>query len=286
MNMESPTTIAPPEEDALFLSDRDFTFLKDLIHRNTGINIDESKKCLLQGRLSSRIRELDLDNIKSYLMRLKADPETELEHLANTITTNTTSFFRHDYQFDFLEKYLRKKEKIIKTHGLRIWSAGCSSGQEPYSIAWIAAHNLAPENVPRVKIFATDIDSSALSKASTGIYLIDHLKELPERYIRGGFLRGTGNHSGYAKIKPEIRALVEFRRVNLVEKWPFKGYFDIIFCRNVCIYFDKGTQLTLFDRFAGIQREGGYLLTGHAEHVPDGCDKYKTINKSIYKRIY
>lgn len=285
MNMEGPSIISPSKEDALFLSERDFTFLKDIIHTKTGISLDEKKKCLVQGRLSSRIKELGLDNIKSYLTRLKSDPETELEHLANAITTNTTSFFRHDYQFDFLAKYLKIKEKIIKTHGLRIWSAGCSSGQEPFSIAWTAVHNLAPENIPKVKIFATDIDSDALGKASAGVYPTDHLKELPERYIRNGFLRGTGNYSGYAKVKPELRVLVEFRRVNLIEKWPFRGYFDIIFCRNVCIYFDKKTQSALFDRFAGIQREGGYLLTGHAENIPDSCNKYKPINKSIYKRV-
>lgn len=283
--MRSSPTMARPEEDDLFLSERDFTFLKDIVHQKTGISIDQTKKYLLQGRLSSRLRELGIDNINGYLTWLRSNLETELEHLANAITTNTTSFFRHDYQFDFLTKYLRIKEKIIKTNGLRIWSAACSSGQEPYSIAWTVMHNLKPESIPKVRILATDIDSNVLSKASTGVYPTEQLTELSERYIKSGFLRGTGNHSGYAKVKPEIRALVEFRRVNLIEKWPFKSHFDIIFCRNVCIYFDKNTQSALFERFAAIQKEGGYLLTGHAESIPDSCDKYKPINKSIYKKI-
>lgn len=283
--MANPATIAKPEEDELFLSERDFLFLRDIVHQKTGISIDPGKKFLLQGRLSSRMKELGLDNIKGYLTWLRSNLESELEHLANAITTNTTSFFRHDYQFDFLAKYLRIKEKLIKVNGLRIWSAACSSGQEAYSIAWTAVHNLKPENIPKVKIFATDIDSNVLSKASTGIYPMEQLNELSERYIKSGFLKGTGSLSSYVKIKPEIRALVEFRRINLIEQWPFKGFFDIIFCRNVCIYFDKTTQLDLFERFASIQKEGGYLLTGHAEHIPEGCDKYKAINKSIYKRI-
>lgn len=283
--MSNLTTMARPEKDDLYLSERDFVFLRDIVHKKTGISIDQTKKYLLQGRLSLRIRELGIDNIKGYLTWLRSNPETEFEHLANAITTNTTSFFRHDYQFDFLAKYLRIKEKLIKTHGLRIWSTACSSGQEPYSIAWTVMHNLKPESISKVRIFATDIDSNVLGKASTGVYPTEQLNELPERYIKSGFLRGTGNHAGYAKVKPEIRALIEFRRVNLIEKWPFKSYFDIIFCRNVCIYFGKKTQSELFERFAAIQKEGGYLLTGHAEHIPDGCDKYKPINKSIYKRI-
>lgn len=283
--MRSSTTMAELEEDNLFLSERDFMFLKDIVHQKTGISIDQTKKYLLQGRLSSRLKELGIDNIKGYLTWLRSNPETELEHLANAITTNTTSFFRHDYQFDFLAKYLKIKEKIIKANGLRIWSAGCSSGQEPYSIAWTVMHNLKPESISKVRIFATDIDSNVLGKAATGVYPTEHLKELPERYIKSGFLRGTGDHFGYAKVKPQIRALVEFRRVNLIEKWPFKSFFDIIFCRNVCIYFDKKTQSDLFERFAAIQKEGGYLLTGHAESIPDSCNKYKTINKSIYKKI-
>lgn len=284
--MAIPTTlISSPEANELSLSERDFMFLRDIVQEKTGINVDPTKKFLLQSRLSHRIKELGLDNIKAYLMWLKPNLETELEHLANAITTNTTSFFRHDYQFDFLAKYLRIKEKLIKTNGLRIWSAACSSGQEAYSIAWTVIHNLKPENIPKTKIFATDIDSNVLGKASTGVYPLEQLKELSERYIKSGFLKGTGGHSGFAKVRPEIRALVEFRRVNLIEKWPFKNSFDIIFCRNVCIYFDKSTQSELFERFAAVQKEGGYLLTGHAEHIPEGCNKYKAINKSIYKRI-
>lgn len=286
MAINAPHSVIPgtANERSVFIAERDFEFLRALIHRHTGIHIDKTKKSLLRNRVAERLQELDIGNIKGYLTRLKTEPDIELEQLANAITTNTTSFMRHDYQFEFLANYLSQKANDIKKRGFRIWSAACSTGQEPYSIAWTAAQNLPPTALEKTRIIASDINGNALKKAFAGVYANTELADLPEDYITTGFLRGTGQFAGLAKIKPEIQALVRFHRVNLVADWPWTDRFDIIFCRNVCIYFDRDTQLTLFRRFAELQREGDYLFTGHSEQIPDTCDFYQPAGKSIYRK--
>lgn len=279
-----PAVSGPSSERAAAITERDFVFLRSLIHRHTGIHIDEARKTLLINRVSERLRELNIGNIKGYLTHLKTEPDTELEQLANAITTNTTSFLRHDYQFEFLASYLSEQANEIKKRGFRIWSAACSTGQEAYSIAWTAAQNLPPTALGKIRIIASDINGNALKKAFAGVYASAELADLPEDYISTGFLRGTGQFAGLAKIKPEIQALVRFHRVNLVADWPWTDRFDIIFCRNVCIYFDRDTQLTLFRRFAELQRAGDCLFTGHSEHIPDTCDFYQPTGKSIYRK--
>ena len=271
--------------EELSISDRDFEFLRKMIHKTTGITIDESKRVLLQGRLATRIKELNIDNIKGYLTLLRYQPKSELEHLANVITTNTTSFLRHDYQFGFLANYLKQKSRIIRKYGINMWSAGCSTGQEPYSIAWVATKFLPPDAVTNISIFASDIDSTAIQKAISGIYSTNMLTGLPENFIQDGFLRGKGQYEGLVKIKPHVQALVKFQRLNLVANWSISTHYEIIFCRNVCIYFDKDTQRILFNRFAELQRPGDYLFTGRSEHMPDGCSSYKLVGKSTYQRI-
>ena len=267
-------------------SDHDYQYIKELIREYTGIHLDHTKRFLVQTRLSKRLKLLGLKSFHEYRIILESDNDLELEHLANAITTNTTSFFRHDHHFTFLNTVFKEYETKKEFKELKIWSAGCSSGEEPYTIAWIAYNTFSPENLEKIKILATDIDSETLRIAEKGVYHREVLSQISESKLRDIFLRGKGENTGYFKVKPEVRSLVDFRKINLIEKWPVKGPFDIIFCRNVCIYFHKDTQRVLMERLADMQEKGGYLFIGQSENLFATCNFYKTLEHAIYQKIY
>lgn len=267
-------------------SEREFFLLRELVSRHTGISLSAEKQNLVYSRLSRRLRALQLDSFEKYCSLINAGNENELEQFTNAITTNLTSFFREPHHFEHL-----KQELIPKLHTdnaqsrrLRIWSAGCSTGEEPYSIAITLREAIAEINNWDIKILATDLDSSVITRASRGIYNMDTVAGLSKESLKDCFRKGTGSQQGLVKITADIRKLIHFHKLNLMQEWPMHGPFDIIFCRNVVIYFDKPTQSTLFNRFADIMATGGHLFVGHSESLRAVTERFELIGKTVYRK--
>jgi len=269
-------------------TDKDFMTLRDLVNWHTGISLSLSKKELVYSRLTRRLRKLNLQSFKSYCQLLQSDNRgEELVHFINAVTTNLTSFFRESHHFDFLSKTMLPElaaRKVIRPR-LRIWSAGCSTGEEPYSIAMSVKESFPLHNNYDIKILATDLDSSVLEKATNGIYSREKLSSIMPHRQKKWFRKGHSLNSGYVQIKPEVQNLVTFRQLNLMNDWPMKGPFDGIFCRNVIIYFDKPTQKVLIDRFANILANGGYLFLGHSESLFKVTSRFKLVGQTIYQKL-
>ncbi|GMR16864.1 MAG: chemotaxis protein CheR [Gammaproteobacteria bacterium] len=269
-------------------TDSDFNYIRNLVSDNTGIVLSDGKRDMVYSRLTRRIRELKLSNYKSYCDRLKTGDEKELIALTNAITTNLTSFFREPHHFDFLKTTLLANLKKNKTsRKLRIWSAGCSSGEEPYSIAMVV-HEVFESVLTHwdIKILATDLDSDMVRKAELGIYAADRVTGIEQSRLNKFVKNGSGENQGSVKISPRIQSLISFKGLNLMQHWPLKGMFDIIFCRNVVIYFDKPTQKVLFDRYADLMVENGHLFIGHSESLHMVTDRFRLLGKTIYMKEY
>ncbi len=271
------------------LTDRDFKFLRELAHTHAGINIQPTKRELVYGRISKRLRALNLDSFKEYCALLKEGETDEFIHFINAITTNITSFFRESHHFDYLQQTIIPE--LIKKHGhenrprLRIWSAGCSTGKEPYSIAMTLKDSAINNNRWDTKILATDLDSNVLDTAREGNYKFDRTKDtLPPRCKR--WVNIENQKTGQSiSMKPEIKKFITFNQLNLMDEWPMSGQFDVIFCRNVIIYFNKETQMKLINRFADILTEDGYLIAGHSEGLFGLTDKLRLVGKTIHQKI-
>ena len=268
-------------------TENDFKVVKNLVADQTGIHLTDAKKDLVYGRLSKRIRKLGLSSFLEYIEYVKHDHEEELINFINAITTNLTSFFRENHHFDYLRNTLlpRLLKSNEDTRKIRIWSAGCSTGEEPYSIAMTILDNL--ENLQNwdIKILATDLDTNVIQTASAGIYPIERINGIDSKLKKRWFLNGKGQKSGFVKVSSELQDLIIFRQLNLMNKWPMKGEFDAIFCRNVVIYFDKPTQKILFDRFANILTHNGTLFIGHSETLFKVSDRFKSLGSTIYQKL-
>lgn len=265
---------------------QDFDFIRRLVLERTGIALSESKHELVYGRLAKRLRSLGLTRFSEYCEYVASHDE-ELPEVVNAITTNLTSFFRETHHFDYLRSDVIPAllHANAASRRIRIWSAGCSSGEEPYSIAMVV-RELIPENQGwDVRILATDIDTNVLDRARTGIYMADRVTGIPEQYRRRYVSKGTGDEADRIRMRDEIRNLISFRRLNLIEEWPMHGPFDVIFCRNVVIYFDKTTQRRLFERYADILRPGGHLFIGHSETLYKVSERFELIGRTIYRRV-
>ena len=280
--MNSPVQPARKERDFV-LHDAEFAEIRGLVKTHTGISLSESKRELVYSRLVRRLRRLGMDNFGDYIELLRAADEVELEEFANAITTNLTAFFRENHHFEFLASTALPalEKRNAATRRLRIWSAGCSTGEEPYSIAMILREEMHRFPGWDVKVLATDIDSQVLAHAQAGIYTEDRVERVPGKHARWFSSRGDGTYS----IKPEIQSLIAFRQLNLMHPWPMRGRFDVIFCRNVVIYFDKPTQIELFGRMSALQGGGDYLFVGHSESLFKVCDKYELIGKTAFSRL-
>jgi len=267
-------------------TDRDFRCLQRLVLRHTGITLSPAKRDMLYSRLARRLRALGLRRFKEYCALLQEDGDSEeLRHFTNAVTTNLTAFFREPHHFDYLrDEFLPAMiERRADQRRLRIWSAGCSTGEEPYSIAITLA-----ETMPRdwdVRILATDLDSNVLDRARQGIYSEERTAEVPERLKRKWFLRGRAAHQGKVRVRRELRDMIRFRQLNLMHEWPMRGPFDAIFCRNVIIYFDKPTQSRLMDRFADILADDGRLFLGHSETLYRVTDRFQLLGRTIYRKV-
>jgi chemotaxis protein methyltransferase CheR len=267
-------------------TDRDFECIRELVTQNTGIYLADHKKDMVYGRLSRRLRKLRLTEFAEYCDVVRRGDGKELGELVNAITTNLTSFFREPHHFDYLSKTVFPELIASQSSArkIRIWSAGCSTGEEPYSIAIIAHERGLCDRQWDVDILATDIDSSVLQTAAHGIYDSERVGKMANERLKRWFHRGTGANVGRVKVKRSLQKIVDFRQLNLMEPWPMEKPFDIIFCRNVTIYFDKTTQRELFNRFADILVDGGWLFIGHSESLFRVCDRFYPMGQTIYRK--
>jgi chemotaxis protein methyltransferase CheR len=268
------------------LGDREFEFIRHVVEQNAGIVLGPNKRQFVQGRLSRRLRELGLRSFEAYCDHVRESGPEELVELINAITTNVTSFFREKHHFEALTQYMLPEamKRNVTSRRLRIWSAGCSSGEEPYSIA-IAAHGVLRTQINwDLKILATDIDSEMVAFAKRGCYPEDRIATLTESQLRTGFMRKPDS-PGEWQIRPEIGAYVRFATLNLMHEWPMRGPFDVIFCRNVMIYFDQATRERLAQRFASYLAPNGYLCLGHSESIYGSNTLFKLVGKTIYRRL-
>ncbi len=269
------------------LGDGEFNFLRTFVYEHCGISLGEHKRQLVQGRLLRRLRALKLRDFQSYCELLRRDPQGELGELASAISTNVTAYFRESHHFDLLTNELLPRWLAEKKSGgrLRIWSAGCATGEEPYTLAIVLAEALEKHggNVD-AKILATDLSPQALETARKGVYPIERLEGVSAERRRRWFLRGEGEYDQYACVHPRLRELVSILPLNLLHDWPMQGPFDAIFCRNVVIYFDKPTKQRLFQRYAGLLPEGGYLFLGHSESMYGLNDNFDLIGRTVYRK--
>lgn len=266
------------------LSDAEFHAIRRTVHRHTGIALADSKQHLVYSRLVRRLRHLKLRSFSEYLEFLEKDGP-ELEEFCNAITTNLTSFFREAHHFEHLAGRVLPllQRRNASSRRIRIWSAGCSTGEEPYSLAMVVQETLGHLMDWDIRILATDIDSAVLNTGQAGIYNADRFEKMDRPRLNRWFV-GTGK-PGQFVARDEVKRLISFKRLNLIEPWPVRGPFDVIFCRNVVIYFDKPTQKKLFSQMAALQREGDHLYIGHSESLFNVCDRYELIGQTIHRRL-
>ena len=280
---------AGQEPSQLSVSPALFQKFQKLIYAETGIWLSTSKTALLCGRLFRRLRELEIPSLDIYYDRVShPDQQEERARMIDAITTNETRFFREPRQFDFmlqrvLPRWRAEAEQRLRSKRVRIWSAGCSSGEEPYSLAMLLAKHLPAEEGWDVRLLATDISNRVLEKARQGIYPITKSAELPPDFLHSFMLRGTADRQSEMKVKVEIQQMVDFRRLNLnQESAPVDGPFDAIFCRNVLIYFDAASKRRVVENLSRHLRAGGFLFVGHAENLTSMFSQLRSLEPTIY----
>lgn len=270
-------------------TDKDFHILRNLVNHHTGISLSDAKRELVYSRLTRRLRELNLKTFARYCELLQDDAyRDEIVHFTNAVTTNLTSFFREPHHFDYVANHILPAiaNRNSEQRRIRFWSAGCSTGEEPYSLA-ITIKEKFPGLIGNfdLKILATDLASSVLDTAVNGVYPMEKLKTILPHRQKDWFYKRDSEHGGLAQIKPEIQSLITFRRLNLMNEWPMKGPFNTIFCRNVLIYFDKPTQRVLVERFANMLEDNGYLFLGHSESLFKVTDRFRLVGQTIYQKL-
>jgi len=264
------------------LTDRDFQKVSKLIYNLCGINLKEGKKALVRARLIKRLRALNIESIKKYIKYLETKKGLqEMGFLVDVMTTNKTSFFREIEHFNFLGNHILPE---LKDRKLRFWTAACSSGEEPYSLSILLREKLPDINSKDVKILATDISMQMLEKARHAVYGKEIIEGLPPQYLVKYFKKANNVGMPLYKVSDSIQSLVKLAWLNLIESWPIKGPMNVIFCRNVMIYFDKITQEKLINRFWEIIKPGGYLFVGHSEGLSAISHKFKYIKPAIYMK--
>jgi len=268
-------------------TEKDFNFLRKVSNERTGIVVTDEKMDMFYSRLSRRVRKLGLSSFKQYCDLIKQDKSgKEVLELVNSITTNLTAFFRENHHFEYLKSTAVPDllQRNAQSRSIRIWSAGCSTGEEPYSLAMTLGETLPANSGWDAKILATDIDSNVLAKAASGVYALERLKGIPKTRLKQWFQRGKGDSTGFAKLKAEARQYIEFGQLNLMENWQHEAQKDIIFCRNVIIYFDKASKAKLVDRYADSLADGGYLFIGHSESLFKVSERFELVGNTIYRK--
>ncbi|MDB6085278.1 MAG: chemotaxis protein methyltransferase CheR [Gammaproteobacteria bacterium] len=287
MNRQSATVSSTEARAREFqFTDGDFQALRTLVKEMTGINLAESKRELVYGRVSRRLRALGLSSFGAYRQLLESGDGSELVAFCNALTTNLTSFFRESHHFDYLrdEFLAAHRAGARRSARIRIWSSACSSGEEPYSIAMTIVETIPDWQNWDIKILATDLDSDILARAQSGTYSAERIKGLDPKRIDRFFTESRDGTGPIYQVIPELAQLITFRQINLMHDLPMSGPLDAIFCRNVVIYFDKDTQRGLFSRMAKLQRPGDLLFLGHSETLFKVSEEYSLIGKTIYRR--
>ena len=263
----------------------DFEHIRDIVGDRTGIVLSDHKIDMVYGRLSRRLRQLGIQKFNEYLSRLSND-EQELVEFTNALTTNLTSFFREPHHFEYMKQTgLPTLLKNRPNKKLRIWSAGCSTGEEPYTIAMTVKEAMASYHNWDVKILATDLDSNVVNRAKAGVYTEEKVNGVDSNRLKKWFRKGRDDHAGQMKVSKDLQEMITFKQLNLMHEWPMQGPFDIIFCRNVVIYFNKETQRELFDRYANYLADDGYLFVGHSESLAKVSNRFNLIGKTIYHKV-
>jgi len=277
------TMSSPAADTSLLFSQADFEQVRSLIYQRAGINLNAGKHAMVYSRLSRRLRETGQATFAGYLQWLQACKgpagEAEWQEFVNSLTTNLTSFFREDHHFQALADDLRERA----SHPLRVWCCAASTGEEPYSIAMTVAETLGAQ--AQVSILASDIDTKVLAIAQQGVYAAD-ARGLSAKRLLHHFMRGKGANAGYIRIRPELAKRVEFRRFNLMNhQWSLGEPFDLVFCRNVMIYFDAATQRQVLQQLHRVMRPGGLLYVGHSENFTESREWFRLRGKTVYQRV-
>jgi chemotaxis protein methyltransferase CheR len=270
----------PLEQGREFLwSDADFGRIKALIYKKAGISLHDGKHAMVYSRVSRRLRDTGHTSFKSYLDWLEQHDGAEWQDFINALTTNLTAFFREQHHFAVLDQHLRTE----RNKNWRIWCSAASTGEEPYSIAITAAEALGPQG--SFHIDNSDIDTKVLATAAKGVYKLDGVKGLSPEHLQRFFMRGKGGSAGLMRVKPELQKHMAFQTVNLIEELPYREPFDVVFCRNVMIYFDAATQRKVLERIHRVMKPGGLLFVGHAENFSDAKALFALRGKTVYERL-
>ena len=258
----------------------DFVRVQGLIYKRAGISLHDGKHAMVYSRLSRRLRETGHDSFNDYLSWLESNDGPEWQEFVNALTTNLTAFFREQHHFEIFASHLRSKPAGTSW---KVWCNAASTGEEPYSIVMTACEALG--NNPPFKLIASDIDSKVLATAGNGVYRIDSMKGMSQERLQRFFLKGKASNAGMVRVKPELRRLIDFMSVNLIrDDWPFKESFDVVFCRNVMIYFDAATQRRVLEKIHRVLKPGGLLFVGHAENFSESKDLFVLRGKTVYER--
>ncbi len=258
----------------------DFERIRKLIYSYAGISLSKGKENMVYSRLARRLRANGMTSFHEYLNFLEHGNPEEWEAFTNALTTNLTAFFREQHHFPILKKHIEKRKNHNK---IQLWCSASSTGEEPYSMAMSMVQAFKTFSPP-VHILATDLDTNVLAKAQLGIYSLDKLEKIPKEKLKQFFLKGKGGHAGTARVRPELRNMITFRQLNLLdENWPIRGPFDAIFCRNVMIYFDKPTQYKILKKFVPLLAPDGLLFAGHSESFQHAVDLFKLREKTVYE---
>jgi chemotaxis protein methyltransferase CheR len=261
-----PNDAASFGDGELKLTTSEFRQISDLAHERFGLDLRRGKEALVAARLGKKLRKLGFQTFAEYHSHVLADSSGDaLIELIDALTTNHTSFLRERAHFEFLARAANEEFREIST--LRVWSAACSSGEEPYSIAMCLAEALAQPPVRQFRILATDISTRVLDTARRGVYPVARFADVPPAWLRAHLLRGRAESEGFYKVKPQLAKQVEFARLNLIEPFGERPPFHVIFCRNVMMYFDKPTQQDIVRRLSACLERGGYLMVGHSESL-------------------
>jgi chemotaxis protein methyltransferase CheR len=264
------------------LTPEQFAQIRRLLYRACGIALRPGKESLVRARLTKRLAALGLESFDAYLASLDRDTSgRELVTMIDVLTTNKTGFFREVQHFDYVRQRLVPQLRKVQ-RPLRFWSAGCSSGEEPYTLAIVLREAFPDVDRWDMRILATDISTRVLAVARQAVYEVDTLRDLPSKILQGYFTRVRQQPTPAYQVKEPVRAMVHLARLNLMGKWPMAGPFEVIFCRNVMIYFDKRTQEWLVQRFWDLLAPGGYLFIGHSESLTAGAHAFHYIQPAIY----
>lgn len=257
----------------------DFSRVRKLIHERAGISLSEAKSDMVYSRIGRRLRVVGYDSFKAYLDYLEQENDpSEWEAFTNALTTNLTSFFREEHHFPLLAEHIVQFKKPI-----RIWCSAASTGEEPYTIAMTACEAFGTMQPP-VEIVATDIDTNVLATAARGVYPYERVSKLSVERRKRFFQKGVGAHDGSVRVCHELRSLITFQQLNLLdEQWSLKGPFDVIFCRNVMIYFDKSTQSSVLSHFVSLMKPHALLFAGHSENFLYISNAFNLRGKTVYE---